>query len=177
MILRSKLDWSLRFVVISGLQTVYHWHWAKSSNQASKQWTSLNSKHFSKHACIHVDIICQSYLNSLLLTFFADGNHHVLQKVVFAPSCFYRKRCWIIKYRIWNGWVREREREREEGKREEREKRAKKGKKKRGKERHLPFGNGCGSGAHWVFSNFKSPVYTHLPNERDFIFFENLSLK
>jgi hypothetical protein len=55
----------------------------------------------------------------------------------------------VLDYKIQDlEWLSEREREREEGKREEREKRAKKGKKKRGKERHLPFGNGCGSGAH-----------------------------
>ncbi len=154
MILRSKLDWSLRFVLISGVQAVYyHWHWANSSNQASKQWTSLNSKHFSKHyACIHVDIkICQRYLNSLLLTFFADGNHHVLQKGVFAPSCyvFTEKLCSIIKNTGFGMARWEREREGEEGKKREEEKESEE-KGRRGKERHLPFGNGCGSGAHWV---------------------------
>ncbi len=167
MILRSKLDWSLRFALISGLQAVYHWHWANSSKQASKQWTSLNSKHFSKHACIHVDIICQRYLNSLLLTFFADGNHHhhhhVLQKDVFAPSCFYRKLCSIYKIQDLE-WLRERERERER-RGEEGAGREKRTKKREEEERKgiLPFGNGCGSGAHWVLQTSKPkcwPVIT-----------------
>jgi len=61
--------------------------------------------------------------------------------------CFYRKTVFDYKkYRIWNGSVRVRERERESEKREEEKESEEKG--RRGKERHLPFGNGCGSGAH-----------------------------
>jgi hypothetical protein len=101
------------------------------------------------HACTHVDIICQRYLNSLLLTFFADGNHHhTLQKGVFAPSFFTENCVRFIKYRIWNGSLSERERERKKRRRERRKR--KRAKKREEEERKgiLPFGNGCGSGAH-----------------------------
>ncbi len=100
---------------------------------------------------MHVDIICQRYLNSLLLTFFADGNHHTLQKGVFATSFFTEYCVRFIKYMIWNGPLSEREREREEEEGEEGGGREKERAKEREEEERkgiLPFGNGCGSGAH-----------------------------
>jgi hypothetical protein len=112
------------------------------------------------HAYIHVDIIYQRYLNSLLLTFFADGNHHhVLQKGMFAPSCFYRKLCSIYKIQHLE-WLREREREREreeEGKSEEEKESEERGRRGKGKA-SCPSGMDVAPELTEFSPNFKAPV-------------------